>query len=162
MWDLGIWVRSRNCGCLVTWFCYQLIAKPGNKTAAASWPDPYTVLDLWSLLCSQISQHQSHHLAQWWLPKIGHIFLQICHWLSMILNSCRQYYAKHLTNSCKFFFFNFRYQESELTMYLPKWFRHKLLHLFVALHNKAQGGELTTTITDQLICQHVGEDFLQT
>ena len=38
-----IWVRSRNCGCLVTWFCYQLIAKPGNKTAAVSWPDPYTV-----------------------------------------------------------------------------------------------------------------------
>ena len=25
---------------LVTWFCYQLIAKPGNKTAAVSWPDP--------------------------------------------------------------------------------------------------------------------------
>ena len=28
-----IWVRSCYCGCLVTWFCYQLIAKPGNKTA---------------------------------------------------------------------------------------------------------------------------------
>ena len=39
-----IWVRSRNCGCLVTWFCYQLIAKPGNKTAAVSWPDPYPLL----------------------------------------------------------------------------------------------------------------------
>ena len=38
---LFIWVRSRNCGCLVTWFCYQLIAKPGNKTAAVLWPDPY-------------------------------------------------------------------------------------------------------------------------
>ena len=38
-----IWVRSRNCGCLVTWFCYQLIAKPGNKTAAVPWPDPYAV-----------------------------------------------------------------------------------------------------------------------
>ena len=38
---LCIRVRSRNCGCLVTWFCYQLIAKPGNKTAAVSWPDPY-------------------------------------------------------------------------------------------------------------------------
>ena len=37
-----IWVRSWNCGCLVTWFCYQLIAKPGNKTATVSWPDPYT------------------------------------------------------------------------------------------------------------------------
>ena len=36
------WVRSRNCGCLVTWFCYQLIAKPGNKTAAGSWLDPDT------------------------------------------------------------------------------------------------------------------------
>ena len=23
------------------WFCYQLIAKPSNKTAAVSWPDPY-------------------------------------------------------------------------------------------------------------------------
>ena len=36
-----IWVRSQNCGCIVTWFCYQLIAKPGNKTAAVLWPDPY-------------------------------------------------------------------------------------------------------------------------
>ena len=37
-----IWVRSRNCCCLVTWFCYQLIAKPGNKTATVPWPDPYS------------------------------------------------------------------------------------------------------------------------
>ena len=37
----GIWVRSRRCGCLVTWFCYHMIAKPGNKTATPSWPDPY-------------------------------------------------------------------------------------------------------------------------
>ena len=42
MSHIVIWVRSRNCGCLVTWFCYQLIAKPGNKTAAVLWPDPYT------------------------------------------------------------------------------------------------------------------------
>ena len=41
MGDL-IWLRSRNCGCLVTWFSYQLIAKPGNKTAAVSWPHPYS------------------------------------------------------------------------------------------------------------------------
>ena len=38
------WVRSRNCGCLVTWFCYQLIAKPGNKTATVPWPDPLVVM----------------------------------------------------------------------------------------------------------------------
>ena len=53
-----IWVRSRNCDCLVTWFCYQLIVKPGNKAlwlwfcyqlivkpgkkaATVPWPDPY-------------------------------------------------------------------------------------------------------------------------
>ena len=46
-----IWVRSRNCGCLVTWFCYQLIAKPGNKTAAVLWPDPYPWNMHTALLC---------------------------------------------------------------------------------------------------------------
>ena len=35
-----IWVRSQS-SCLVTWFCYQLVAKPGNKTAAPSWRDSY-------------------------------------------------------------------------------------------------------------------------
>ena len=30
-------VKSRKCVCLVTWFCYHLIAKPGNKTAVPSW-----------------------------------------------------------------------------------------------------------------------------
>ena len=43
----NIWVRSRNCGCLVTWFCYQLIAKPGNKTAAVSLPDLHPLLTHW-------------------------------------------------------------------------------------------------------------------
>ena len=49
-----IWVRSWNCGCLVTWFCYQLIAKPGNKTATVSWPDPYTI---------QRMRHKKHNLG---------------------------------------------------------------------------------------------------
>ena len=36
-----IWVRSRRCGRPATWSCYQLIAKPDNKTAPRSRPDPY-------------------------------------------------------------------------------------------------------------------------
>ena len=44
--DELISVRSRNCGCLVTWFCYQLIAKPGNKTATVPWPDPYNLCEM--------------------------------------------------------------------------------------------------------------------
>ena len=40
-----IWVRSWRCGCLVTWICYQLIAKPGNKTATPPWP--YNVKSSW-------------------------------------------------------------------------------------------------------------------
>ena len=71
----NIWVRWRNCGCLVTWFCYQLsiswllmswrrkepghqqpwywqlIAEPGNKTAAVSWPDPYRLsFQVWTVM----------------------------------------------------------------------------------------------------------------
>ena len=37
-----VWVRSWRCACLVNRFCYQMIAKPGNKTSAHSWPDPYS------------------------------------------------------------------------------------------------------------------------
>ena len=37
-----IWIRSRNCGCLVTRPCYQLIAKPGYKTDTVTRPDPYS------------------------------------------------------------------------------------------------------------------------
>ena len=44
-----IWVRSQNCGCLVTWFRYQLIAKPGNRTATVLWPDPYVLGLRWRL-----------------------------------------------------------------------------------------------------------------
>ena len=33
-------VKPWRCGCLATWFCYQLIAKPGNKTATPLWVDP--------------------------------------------------------------------------------------------------------------------------
>ena len=42
-----IWVRSRNRGCLVAWFCYQLIVKPGNKTATVSWPDRTHIALFW-------------------------------------------------------------------------------------------------------------------
>ena len=38
---LYMWLGSRNCGCLVAWICYQLMAKPGSRTAAVPWPDPY-------------------------------------------------------------------------------------------------------------------------
>ena len=43
-----IWVGSLSCGCLVAWFCYQLMATPGNRAAAVSLPDPYVHL-LWIL-----------------------------------------------------------------------------------------------------------------
>ena len=58
------WVRSRRCGCLVTWFCYHLIAKPGNKTAAPSWPDPYQWLSAYpySLQCINNDTKDLWHL----------------------------------------------------------------------------------------------------
>ena len=41
-YHMSIWVMSRRWVCLVTWFCYQMVAKPGNKTGPPSWPDPCT------------------------------------------------------------------------------------------------------------------------
>ena len=42
-----IWVRSRRCGCLVTWVCYQMVAKPGNKTVAplcSTWSNQFHII----------------------------------------------------------------------------------------------------------------------
>ena len=39
-----IWVKSWRRGCLITWFCCQLIAKPGNNTASLPWQDPHLCL----------------------------------------------------------------------------------------------------------------------
>ena len=47
-----LWVRSLRCGCLATWFCYHLIAKPGNKTTTPQWSDPYQWLSMPLLLAS--------------------------------------------------------------------------------------------------------------
>ena len=46
------WVRSRNCSCLVTWFCYQLIT--GNKTATVLWPDPNIFYVSWNEFSSMV------------------------------------------------------------------------------------------------------------
>ena len=62
-----IWVRSRNCSCLVTWFCYQLIAKPGNKTTTVSWPDPYDYFVSASKFLFGMLLYNCHPLA----TKIG-------------------------------------------------------------------------------------------
>ena len=61
--DWNIWVRSRNCGCLVTCFCYQLIAKPGIKTAAVSWPDPYERFESWSIT-ENLPSWNDHHFVR--------------------------------------------------------------------------------------------------
>ena len=63
-----IWVRSRNCGCLVTWFCYQLIAKPGNKTATVSWLYPYSHFLLSTRANNKVSCYfrcYDTHLCHW-------------------------------------------------------------------------------------------------
>ena len=83
--EMQIWVRSRNCGCLVTWFCYQLIAKPGNKTAAVSWPHPYSISTKCSwkchqynvchfILCIHINIDDSISLTHWGRDKMAAIF----------------------------------------------------------------------------------------
>ena len=48
---ISIWVRSWRCSSPnASWFCCQLIAKPGNKTVPQPWPYPYLVSNT-SILC---------------------------------------------------------------------------------------------------------------
>ena len=56
-------VRSWRCDCLVTWFCYQMIAKLGKKTGPFSWSDPFTHSPLqWRHNGrDDVSNHQLHH-----------------------------------------------------------------------------------------------------
>ena len=75
---VDIWVRSRNCGCLVTWFCYQLIAKPGNKTATTSWPDWYYPLPsfiTWYLWCRFMNCFDTHRIRIQFIAFIAILFL---------------------------------------------------------------------------------------
>ena len=51
-----IWARSSRWSCLVSWFCYQLIAKPSNKRATPPWPDPYQY-NVWWCYCTRRQHH---------------------------------------------------------------------------------------------------------
>ena len=58
---------------LVTWFCYQLIAKPGNKTVTVSWPDTiYWVKIYITLLVLKLEYSVLYRSIPWllmsWLP----------------------------------------------------------------------------------------------
>ena len=56
-------VTKLQCSCLVTWFCYQLIAKPGNNTAAVSVTWPIYILAGHYMIVSH-SPHQNFHHFQ--------------------------------------------------------------------------------------------------
>ena len=67
-----IWARSQRCGCLVTLFCYQLIAKPVNKIAALS--RDLTHIPQWiSTLNTDIPPHGIHSAAceNTWLSMVS-------------------------------------------------------------------------------------------
>ena len=87
-----IWVGSRNCRCLVTWFCYQMIAKPGNKTGTVSWPDQ----------CVHESISQYSHTA---LDR--HILSSVFQYIKIIL-TCRWKPIQNVVISFK------RYAHSDL------------------------------------------------
>ena len=70
---LHIWVRSQRCCCLVTWFYYQLIAKPGKKTATLSCPHPYIdglVQDCSNFIANALELLQSCTKQLIWGPNL--------------------------------------------------------------------------------------------
>ena len=96
----NIWVRSWNCGCLVTWFPYQLIAKPGNKTATVLWPDP-SVVSIFEKISTVIPQYTPDAISIMYMmggcccsrsPVSQHIMLY--NWLHMGILWCCNLPAK--------------------------------------------------------------------
>ena len=70
---IWIWVRSRRWAGLVAWFCYQMIAKPGNKTASPLRPDPYVICKMATILLrpprvnevTQLTSFTWHPITLW-------------------------------------------------------------------------------------------------
>ena len=76
---LYIWVGSRRWGCLVTWFCYHLITKPGNKTVAPSWPDPYICIYMYIMsMYFAVTFITYHRAASFFFPTVRHPLLRFC------------------------------------------------------------------------------------
>ena len=94
-------LRSRRCGCLVTWFCYQLIAKPGNKSAAPPWPDSDHDHDHDYVRCfrydTRIGQEQTRSKNTWQIYWFIYLGESHCH-------SCTRYppWTMLLGDTCKF------------------------------------------------------------
>ena len=79
--------------CLVTWFCYHLMAKPGNKTGAPSWPDQYT--HTWKILIGrQIYQKVVYYAGKMvFMLEWGLVFstgqCRVCWSLRVTSRTCR-------------------------------------------------------------------------
>ena len=88
-------VRSRRCVCLVTWYCYHLIAKPSNKTTLPSWPDPNAVKILFNtIIFSKPSQRHwkaSRSAMSLWVDRDQHLFVTVM--LNIMLGCKRPAYT---------------------------------------------------------------------
>ena len=66
-----MWVELWWCGSLVTWFCYAVIVKPGNKTATPPWSDQ----------C-----HIYIASVQWWQKvQIYFMFFKMCFFPAVVI-----------------------------------------------------------------------------
>ena len=66
-----MWVELWWCGFLVTWFCYAVIVKPGNKTATPPWSDQY---------------HIYIASVQWWQKvQIYFMFFKMCFFPAVVI-----------------------------------------------------------------------------
>ena len=114
---LLIWVRSRNCGCLVTWFCYHLIAKPGNKTATVPWPNPYAhwLPVIWKI-SSCIPSSELHSRFGYRLPR--RVYFTWCYQRSVYLFTSARLLARSRLAS----YFMMDFCGVELNSMLCKWY----------------------------------------
>ena len=84
------WVGPWKSGCLLIWFCYQLITKPDNKTATLAWPS-----STWLFLFA--------HFAFKFLLVHGHQYKYFDWWMVLFWKIHSKKYAHNST--CIMFYF---------------------------------------------------------
>ena len=71
LWDIfciTIKIQLQRCACLVTWFCYQMIAKKGNKIGTPSWPDSYELQPI------KFNQQTTARQQRWHTSRVNDMF----------------------------------------------------------------------------------------
>ena len=136
-----IWVRSRNCGCLVTWFCYQLSRNCGCLVTWFCYQLSRNCGCLVTCFCYQLSRNCGC-LVTWFCYQLsrncGCLVTWFCYQLSRNCGCLVTWFCYQLSRNCGCLVTWFCYQLSRNCGCLVTWFCYQLI---------AKPGNKTATVS---------------